>query len=234
MSCKAGRIVALGATLAAVGAMFVATTSASAAFTLHFTNYTVSGFLKPKLLNEPVTLPPGSTFNGSASLEVVEIGNFTGTITGDVFVPPFTASLRVLGLIPTEVGVTFKQIGKPAGTIATTARSNCSGPENVGPGSNICVALNVPTKAVLGITLKSVSVLEPPRDKCETAEPVTFPLKTTATLSELISKGLNFKGEATIPPIRCEGLEGIVMGLTLTAAMSGPDNEYELAIAPPK
>jgi hypothetical protein len=238
MSRKTGRVVALGATLAAVVAMSVAATPASAresigALNPEFKNWVVSGSLTPKLLNEPVNLPPGSTFNGAAHIEVFGIGELEGTVTGTVFVPPFNAKLKIVGTVPTEVGVTFTQVGLPEGTIASVPRSECSGPNGIGIGSNICVRMNVPTKAILGMTVEGILGIEPPPDKCETAEPVTFPLSTTLTLLELLAYGPHFTGTVTIPPIKCEGVEGVALGVALTAVMSGPDNPYSIAIAPP-
>jgi len=269
MSLKISRIAALAATVGAAGAMLVAATPASAAanLKLQFKNYVVSGSLTPKLLNEPVTIPQGSTFNGSTEIEVVEAGDLHGTLTGTVAVPPFTAKLKLLGLIPTEVGLTFTQVGQPEGTIVSAAHSNCTGPGSLyGPGSQTCTLLNVPTKANLGITFLDASLGLPVGEvgiggsagvggttvggsgsagvggevgvgattHCETSEPVTFPLKAYVTLLELITSGPAFNGTVTIPPIKCEGLEGIPLGLALTAVMSGPENPYSLAIAPPK
>jgi hypothetical protein len=222
--------------------MLAAAAPASANFVVPFKNWSVSGYLTPKLLNEPVTLPAGSTFNGTSELEESASKELSGTVTGTVAVPPFTAKLKLLGLVPTEVGLTFTQVGKPEGTIAEVPHSNCTGPESkYGPGSRICMLLNVPTQANLGITFLNASLGLPVGEvgvgattKCETAEPVTFPLTTYVTLLELITIGPKFTGTATLPPIKCEGLEGIALGVALTAVMSGPENPYSLAIAPPR
>jgi len=249
MSLKISRIAALAAAAGAIAAMLGAATPASASTTpacpcstLELSHWVVSGYLTPKTLNEPVTLPAGSTFNGSGVLggpgAVVE-----GTLTGTVSVPPFTAKLKLLGLIPTEVGLTFTQVGEPEGTFDSVPHSNCTGPESkYGPGSQECVILNVPTKANLGITFLDASLgvgslLEVgagTTTKCETAEPVTFPLSAYVSLLEMITRGPQFTGTATLPPIKCEGLEGIALGAALTAVMSGPENPYSLAIAPPR
>lgn len=269
MSLKISRIAAITATVGAVGAMFVAAAPASAAgkLKLQFKNYVVSGYLTPRLLNEPVTLPQGSTFNGSTEIEVIELDDLHGTLTGTVAVPPFTAKLKLLGLIPTEVGLTFTQVGQPEGTIVSSPHSNCTGPgSTAGPGSQVCTLVTVPTKANLGITFLNASLGLPlsgggvsgeaevggtkaggsgeagvagevglgATTHCETAEPVTFHLSTYVTLLELITSGPQFAGTVTIPPIKCEGLEGIALGAALTAVMSGPENAYSLAIAPPK
>lgn len=242
MSLKIRRITALVAAVGAVGAMSVAAAPASAGnLKLPFKNWVVSGFLTPKLLNEPVSIPPGSTFNGSSDIEVVELGNLHGTLTGTVAVPPFTAKLKLLGLVPTEVGLTFTQVGAAEGTVVSAAHSNCTGPgSHYGPGSQQCTLVQVPTKANLGITMLDSSLGLPVGEvgvgattKCETAEPVAFSLSSYVTLLELITTGPEFKGTVTIPPIKCEGIEGIALGLALTAVMSGPENQYSLAIAPP-
>src|SRR5271166_385254 len=83
----------------ATGAILVAAAPASA-FTakVKFENWAVWGTLTPKKLNEPVTLPKGSVFNGVS--ELTEPAN-TGTVRGHLTVPPFTASLKLAGLVPT-------------------------------------------------------------------------------------------------------------------------------------
>jgi len=241
MSLKISRVAALAATVGVVGTLSVAATPASAASKITFKNWVVSGSVTPKLLNEQVTLPPGSTFNGYSLIEAPSLENITGTLTGTVFVPPFTAKLKLLGLVPTEVGLTFTQVGEPEGTMASVPHSNCTGPgSKFGPGSAECVILNVPTKANLGITMLDSSLGLPvgqlevgATTKCVTAEPITFPLSTYMTLLEVISTGPQFKGTVTLPPIKCEGLEGVALGLALTAVMSGPENPFALTIAPP-
>lgn len=243
MSLKIRRIAGLAAALGAVGALAVAAAPASAGnLNIAMKNWVVTGSLTPKLLNEPVNIPPGSTFNGAANIEVIEIGNLHGTVDGNVSVPPFTAKLKLLGLVPTEVGLTFTQVGEAQGTIVSAEHSKCTGPGSVyGPGSQQCTLLKVPTKANLGITFLSSSLGLPVGElgvsattQCKTAEPVTFNLSGYVTLLELITTGPAFAGTVTIPPIQCEGLEGLALGPVLTAVMSGPENPYKLAIGPPK
>jgi hypothetical protein len=242
MSFKFRRTAALAAAVGAVGALSVAAAPASAGnLKVPFKNWVVTGSLTPKLLNEPVTIPPGSTFNGGSDIEVIELGNLHGTLNGNVSVPPFTAKLKLLGLVPTEVGLTFTQAAEAEGTIVSAEHSKCTGPGSVyGPGSQQCTLLKVPTKANLGITFLSSSLGGPVGEvgvstttNCKTAEPVTFNLSGYVTLLELISSGPAFAGTVTIPPIVCEGLEGLALGPALTAVMSGPENAYKLAIGPP-
>jgi hypothetical protein len=240
MSKKRTRIAVLATTVAAVGAMTVAATPASAAFVVDLEepmkNWVVSGELTPKKLNQPVTLPEGSTFNGRANvaLEIKpgEAPFATGTVTGGVFVPPFNTTLLLAGLAPTAVGVTFTQVGTTEGTLVTAPEVECAGSKGVS-GSKGCVTLGVPTKAELGITEVGLLGINTPVH-CETSEPVTFPLSAHVTLVELLHEGPHFAGTVTIPPMTCEGLTGIAVAPLLTTLMSGPDNPYTLSITPPQ
>jgi hypothetical protein len=235
MSLKTGRIVVLAATVAALLTMSVATTPASAAGTIKplFKNWVVSGTLTPKKLNEPVTLPQGSTFNGGGTIEIEYFAKtksyaITGTITGALFVPPFSASLKLLGIVPTTVGVTFTQVGEAVGTVVSAPSADCGGE----PSAFVaCVTLSVPTKANVGITSVGTLGVGVPTT-CETSSPVVFALSTTLTLAELADTGPHFKGTTTIPPLTCSGPEALVLAPTLSAVMSGPGNAYALTIAP--
>lgn len=234
---KAGRFTAVLAAVIALGAVAGAATASAVIVHLNqsFNNWVVSGSLTPKKLGQPVQLPEGSTFNGSAEVELItgEGGmgpHLSGAVTGHVFVPPFNASLSLLGLVPTTVGVTFTQVGQTEGSIESVAESNCAGAKGVS-GSRGCVDLSVPTKANLGITEVGLLGIQTPTH-CETAEPVTLPLSTDVPFTELLNSGAHFAGTATIPPMKCDGLSGIAVGVALTALMSGPENPYALNIAP--
>ena len=62
-------------------------------------------------------------------------------------------------------------------------------------------------------------------------EPVTFALKDTEPLAEVLQVGAHFTGTIKIPSINC-GLSGMLLGPVLTAVMSGPENTYDLHIRP--
>src|SRR6188472_1411735 len=85
----------LGTVAALLAAGAVSVPAASADTILPFTNYQVGGSLTLAKLHQSISLPPGSTFNGSANLT-------TQQITGHVSVPEFTSTLTILG-IPTHV-----------------------------------------------------------------------------------------------------------------------------------
>ena len=149
----------------------------------------------------------------------------TGSVTGTVTVPPFKTTIDLLG-IPTTVGVSFTQVGSANGTITGIPRTNCSTTKSP------CLSLTVPTEANVGITAAGVFGITLLPTHCVTSEPVTFPLSTTLTIAELLIKGPSFAGTTTIPPIKCAGLEELVLAPLLTELMSGPENPYAIAIAP--
>jgi hypothetical protein len=229
MALRIARISAL-ATVAATGVLCIATASAPA-YPVYQTNWVVAGSLTPKKLNQQVILPKGSVFNGVAELKWVNpatLEPLTGTLTGTVTVPTFQTTITILG-VPTNVQVTFKQVGAAQGVIASVPRSTCS--ETV----YVCMTLNIPTQANLGITAVGAFGVNLLPTHCQTAEPVTFPLSTTLDMYELLSVGPRFAGETSIPPIACYGPEALVLGPALTQLMSGPENPYALSInAPPR
>jgi|GEM_PF-2394686 hypothetical protein len=227
MSRRIRRIAAVAAPLAAVGAMSLVTAPAWAGFSTSFVNWAVSGSLTPKKLNEPVTLPKGSTFNGVADIGTLSPTELAGTVTGSLYVPPFKTSLKLAGIVPSEVGVTFTQVGASEGTMSFAPASACAG----SPYSGQCATMSVTSKAIVGISVVGLLGIEVPT-QCQTSEPVTFNLKATLTLGELLDVGPHFAGSTTIPTITCEGASGLALGPLITGLMSGPENPYALYIAP--
>jgi hypothetical protein len=219
MSPSRRRAAAVLASLAAIAATFALATSASA-FTESpvFHNWVVSGSLTPKKLDQPIALPPGSTFNGVATLNVMAGSKVEGPVTGTLYVPPFKAMLTILG-VPEEVGIEFVPMNPVEGSIT---------PGN-GPFE---VVLSVPTKAIVDITSLGAIGLEVPLS-CETAERVTLNLATEENAFSLLAFGSTFTGTTTLPPVRCGGLTGLADGVLLTTLMSGPENPYSITLAPP-
>ncbi len=227
MSRRMWRIAAVAAPLAVIGAMSLAAAPAWAGFSTSFVNWAVSGSLTPKKLNEPVTLPKGSTFNGVADIETLSPTELSGTVKGKLYVPPFKTTLKLAGLIPSEVGVKFTEAGPSEGALSFAPASACAG----SPYAGQCATMSVTSKAIIGITVIGLLGIDVPT-QCQTTEPVTFNLKTTLTLGELLDVGPHFTGTTTIPTISCEGLSGLVLGTLITGLMSGPENPYALYIAP--
>ena len=67
-------------------------------------NWVLSGTLTPRKLGQAITLPAGSTFNGSGEVNA-ETG--AGSVTGNLLVPPFSAPLKLFGFLPASLGVTL-------------------------------------------------------------------------------------------------------------------------------
>ncbi len=218
------------ALIAAVAAVAVVSLGADSAFglTIPFDHYAVSGTLTPKKIGEPVTLPKGSTFTGSAAFTAVPpTPGWEAAVKGALVIPPFQASLKLVGLVPTNVGLTFTEVGTSEGRIFAAPEADCAGAVLAGP----CATMEVTSKAVIGIT--EVGLLEIPVPvTCRTSEPVVFHLSTHLTFEELSELGPHFAGTVTIPSIQCDGLEGLLVAPLLTTLMSGPDNPYALYIAP--
>ncbi len=219
------RITSLAAIAAALGAFSLAPAPASALTVQYkFTNWAVWGSLTPKKLNEPITLPPGSTFNGLGDLTTTQT-EISGTVEGNIVVPPFNAPLKVYG-VPTSVGATFTQVGPTAGTITQAPPADCMGSHFGGP----CVTLSVNSKDEVGVTALGILGIDIPTH-CEITEPVTLALKDTLPLAQLLDEGSRFTGSTNIPPINC-GLSGLLLSPVLTLLMSGPENSYSLHIGP--
>src|SRR5271167_866904 len=127
MSRKTSRLAALAATLAAVGAMSVATTSASA---ILLTNWEVSGSLTTTN-GGTITLPASSRFNGTAALP-------PGALAGTFIIPSFSVSVTIPP--PITIGFTVAQVGTANGTLI----------EN--PPSSGIVEVSLPTEVNIGIT----------------------------------------------------------------------------------
>ena len=103
----------LALAVALLTACVVSVPAASAAdIVLPFTNYKVGGSLTVKKLNQSITLPAGSTFNGSANLT-------TQQLSGNVFIPEFTSTIRVLG-VPTQVTTKLDEASRRRGRSRST------------------------------------------------------------------------------------------------------------------
>jgi hypothetical protein len=193
----------LGTAVALLAAAVVSVPAASAAdFVLPFTNYKVGGSLTVKKLNQSITLPEGSTFNGSANLT-------TSQLSGNVFIPEFTSTIKVLG-IPTQVTTKLDQAQPVQGTI------------KVDP--NFTIHIRSTTSAILRIKKLRLGLLGVPTT-CRTAEPIVLTLNYDGPLAYPIA----FDGATTIPHLTGCGL----LGPTLGTLLSGPGNAYHITLAPP-
>jgi hypothetical protein len=208
MSIRTGRIAALAATLGAFGAMFVATTSASAlVLTEEMKNWGVTGSITPKKLNQTIVLP-GGAFNGALTEELPPGG---GTLNGAFDVPTFTQGVLLLGA-DRPLQLSLKE-GSLEGTY------------------NPALEYTVAAKAKLGIAMEGLEGKG--NDSCQTVEPVTFKLGGVNTFQEFDATGLHFTGTSDIPAIECEGRKAKEVAEDLTKAFSGPNNAVSLALNRP-
>jgi hypothetical protein len=193
----------LGTAVALLAAAVVSVPAASAAdVVLPFTNYKVGGSLTVKKLNQSITLPPGSTFNGEANITQQKL-------TGDVFIPEFTSTVRVLG-IPTQVTTKLEQVQPVQGSVTIDSSFN--------------VHIRSTNTALLRIKKLRLGLLSVPTT-CRTAEPIVLTLNYDGPLVYPLA----FDGTTTIPPLTGCGL----LGPTLGTLLSGPGNPYHVTIAPP-
>jgi hypothetical protein len=180
-------------------------------------NWSVSGSFTPKRLAQPVILPAGSTFNGNAEL-TTETG--AGSVKGQIAVPPFTSTLKLFGVLPVTLGMTFSQLGPFAGTVAKS--ESAAGKE----------LLTIPAHVAMGVTSLRLGGLTVAAS-CSTAEPLSLNLLDTLTAEELLRKGWQFAGSTPIPRVKCEGPLGGLLGSLLSVLLSGPEAAYTLAVRAP-
>jgi lysophospholipase L1-like esterase len=181
-----------------------------------FNNWVVSGTFRLKKLNQVITLPPGSTFNGEAAINLL---TESGPLTGTFAVPPFEAAIKILG-IPATVGVEVTQSGTVQGSIEKSKTVDGD------------VTLSAPTKANIGFTTINILGLTIPT-KCQSVEPLQLSLVDDLTVTELLTTGSHFMGTTTFPTVKCEGSLGILEASVLNALFSGPSNPYSITISPP-
>jgi hypothetical protein len=193
----------LGFAVGMLAAAAVSVPAASAAdVVLPFTNYKVAGSLTVKKLNQSITLPSGSTFNGWANLT-------QQTLIGNVFIPEFTSTIKVLG-VPTNVTTKLEQVQPVQGSVTVD--------------SDFTVHIRSTQTALLRIKKLRLGLLSVPTT-CRTADPI----KLTLNYDGPLVYPLAFDGTTTIPRLTGCGL----LGPTLGTLLSGPGNPYHITLAPP-
>jgi hypothetical protein len=188
MSRARRAVLALAVTMVAACAVSASTASA-ADVVLPFSNYKVGGTLTVKKLNQSITLPAGSTFNGSANVT-------QGTLSGHVSIPTFTSTIRVLG-IPTQVTTQLVEAQPVQGTVKLDP--------------DLTTHIRSTTSATLYIRKLRLGLLSVPTT-CRTASPIQLTLNYDGPFSFPI----NFNGTTTIPPLVGCGLLGPTLGALLS------------------
>jgi hypothetical protein len=181
-------------------------------------NAAAAGSLTLKRSGQVIALPASSTFNGSVEVNA-ETGS--GTVSGALTVSPFTASLKLFGLLPTVLGVSLTQVGSLTGTVAPS--KTVAGDE----------ALTLALKLSMRITSVSLLSLQIPTS-CSTAEPLSLSLVDNLTREALLRKGWSLSGTTTLSRFKCAGgLLGSLFGGVLTSLLSGPENTFALSVSVP-
>ena len=177
---------------------------------LTFERWTLSGAIKDRKLKEPITLPEGCTFDGQAAIP--------GALEGVPSCPPFDATLKILNLFPTSIGMTLS----PAEPVRGTVTAGLSAGEALFEASAE-EDLSIHSIALLGLTIPT---------NCRGIEPELFPLAAEAPDSGLTG-GITFTGETTVPHVVCGGgFLGAVFGPVLSELISGSGNTFTMSIEP--
>lgn len=185
------------------------TTTTEAAPEVIFHEWVLKGFVHDKKLGENITLPAGCKFNGHATVP--------GPLEANTSCPAFSDTVKILGLLPSTIGLEIKESEPIHGTITPA-----------GAGE---LKLTGTAKDNIFITSISLFGLKIPTS-CKTVSPVIFPLESTAPASALAT-GTTFTGETTLPNVSCSGgLLGALFGPVLSTLMSGPNNPFSLTVEP--
>ena len=186
------------------------TTTSAGPTEVKFVNWKLKGSLTDKKLNESITLPEGCTFNGHAFIP--------GELEANTACPPFTAKIKILGLLPTNLGVEFNEAGPVKGSITPGTKG----------GDLLFKATAKDNISITSLSLFGLKI----STNCTTSEPVVFPLETEAPASALAT-GVTVSGTTTLPSVKCSGgLLGSLAGGVITALMSGPNNPFTFTIEP--
>jgi hypothetical protein len=203
------RIAALAVSAIGLG-LIAAPVAQGADSTIHFNNWQVGGTLGIKKLNQNIQIPPGSTFNGVANIT-------QGTISGNTAIPDFTTTVRILGLVPSQVTLSIKETKPTAGTISFDEDGTAT------THATVSTDVRIKKLSMLGLSV-------PPGANCHTSSPVVLPLNGSATLAQLGTQGLSFTGTYNLPQLTGCGL----LTPTLNLLMAGPNNPFALSLKPPK
>lgn len=161
-------------------------------------SYQVDGVTRIAKLQSDLVIGPGRLD--------AEIDLSTGTIVGDLWLPPADGYFVVFGFVPTTARTTMTPVGRVTGTI--------------GEGQ-------VEARAEVDIGLDDVAVNEQPLDvgpACATAEPASLRLEGPFELAQM-----RLTGVYAIPSFGgCQGRERL--DPLFTGLISGPGNTIDLTL----
>ncbi len=167
------------------------------------------GSLTAGRLGQVASLPATCGFNGEATIP--------GSLQGSIECPPFTAPVKILGILPADVTVSIKQSAPVVATITEAGGGNF---EISGSAAD---TLGLDDITLFGLTLPV---------SCNTQSPIVFPLQATVSISELV-RHPTFNGVVRLPAIEClngEAKPSQLFSLVLTELVSGPGNPFTLGL----
>lgn len=170
-------------------------------------NWNLSGTVTVAALSQTLTLPSGSTFSGNTNLT-------SPRLTGDLTIPDFSATVNILGIVPTTVKLSIKQTQQATGTASL---------DNNGQ-------LHVHGHAYANISIQSANAIgiNIPAG-CTTSQPVDFPLDFDGPVSALGSGNLVFSGTTTFAALSgCGSNAGL-----LNLFFSGSGQKFSFTVSAP-
>jgi hypothetical protein len=183
-------------------AVGLSVSSAVADTTIH-ASYPVNGSTYIKATNSTMALGPGSL---TATVDLT-----TGSVTGNVSLPPATGSFAELGLVPVTATTEFIQDGQTTGAI------------NKSTG-----ALQATSQITLKLTDLKIEGLDVPiGNSCQSTTPATITVTSSPGFSPL--KGGTVTGTYTIPPFR----DCLLLTPLINLTIPGPDNTISLTLGTP-
>jgi hypothetical protein len=165
-------------------------------------NWMLNGKVHLKTLNQDIPMPAGASL-------VTRSNVTTKALTGNMTVPPFSQTLKIIGL-KVPVGLKISPAGDVNGSV-----------ELDGQG-----ILHVHGKAPVNISVSSIG--SKTLGECKTVTPIEFPLDYDGPLSALGAGTMAFQGAVTFPK-----LTGCSLASTLSALMSGKGQTFTFTSKPP-
>ena len=168
-------------------------------------NLPATGAIEDSALSQSIPLPEGTTFTGHATYP--ETNAFPGYFSGEVHVPAFTGSLKLLGLIPIGFGMAIEDVKPFSGIPALTSSGEWSvgaaGAYSISIGSVSLLSLKIPTS-------------------CHSEQPLASSTLLTTTEAQARAGALSASFPAALTQFQCEGsLLGRLFGSALTHLLSG-------------
>jgi hypothetical protein len=168
-------------------------------------NLPATGAIEDSTLSQSIPLPEGTTFTGSAAYP--ETVSFPGSFSGEVHVPAFSGSLKLLGLIPITFGLQIENVkpftGIPVLTSGGEWSLSASGAYSISIDSVSLLSLKIPTS-------------------CHSEQPLASSTLLTSTEAQARAGTLSASFPAALTRFECEGgLLGKPFGPVLTYLLSG-------------